>query len=426
MQNKKPHTSPFNIIVIVAALGYFVDIYDLILFQVIKNPSLEALGLKGQALTDAGLDLMNWQMIGMLIGGILWGILGDKKGRLSVLFGSIIMYSVANFANAFVTDIPTYALLRFVAGIGLAGELGAGITLVSETMTQKHRGYGTMIVVSFGVLGAVAANLVALNGDFFSGWFNKITGMSLATWQVAYIIGGVLGILLLFLRIGVYESHMYTSLGTEKLSRGNIFKLFSTKKTTVKYLCCIAIGIPIWYMIGILIALSRDISAAKGISNIVTGNAVMYFYLGTAFGDFMSGYLSQIFKSRIKIVYLYLSITVIAVPMYLFIPFIDPNMFYWICAFLGLASGYWAVFVTIASEQFGTNIRSTVTTTVPNFVRGSLVLLTLLLNLFRKNLNIDLIFSCLIVGIVAVAIAFYALSKLEETYQKELAYTEMM
>lgn len=426
MQNKKPHTSPFNIIVIVAALGYFVDIYDLILFQVIKNPSLEALGLKGQALTDAGLDLMNWQMIGMLTGGILWGILGDRKGRLSVLFGSIIMYSLANFANAFVTDIPTYALLRFVAGIGLAGELGAGITLVSETMTQKHRGYGTMIVVSFGVLGAVAANLVALNGDFFSGWFNKLTGMSLATWQVAYIIGGVLGVLLLFLRIGVYESHMYTSLGTEKISKGNIFKLFSTKKTTVKYLCCIAIGIPIWYMIGILIALSRDISAAKGISNIVTGNAVMYFYLGTAFGDFMSGYLSQIFKSRIKIVFLYLSITVIAVPMYLYIPFTDPNMFYWICAFLGLASGYWAVFVTIASEQFGTNIRSTVTTTVPNFVRGSLVLLTLLLNLFRKNLDIDLIFSCLIVGIVSVAIAFYALSKLEETYHKELAYTELM
>ena len=426
MEHKKQHTSPFNIIVIVAALGYFVDIYDLILFQVIKNPSLEALGLKGQELTDAGLNLMNWQMIGMLIGGILWGILGDRKGRLSVLFGSIIMYSLANFANAFVTDLDTYALLRFVAGIGLAGELGAGITLVSETMTQKNRGYGTMIVVSFGVLGAVAANLVALNGDFFSKLFTGITGISLAAWQVAYIIGGVLGLLLLFLRIGVYESHMYTSIGTEKISRGNILKLFSSKKTSIKYLCCIAIGIPIWYMIGILIALASNISAAKGISNIVTGNAVMYFYLGTAFGDFMSGYLSQIFKSRIKIIFLYLLITVIAVPLYLFVPYKDPSIFYWICAFLGLASGYWAVFVTIASEQFGTNIRSTVTTTVPNFVRGSLVLLTLLLNVFRKDFNMDLILSCLIVGIVSVAIAFYALSKLEETYHKELAYTELM
>ncbi len=426
MKHKQAHTSPFNIIVIVAALGYFVDIYDLILFQVIKNPSLESLGLSGQELTDAGLNLMNWQMIGMLIGGIVWGILGDRKGRLSVLFGSIVLYSLANFANAFVTDLNTYAILRLVAGIGLAGELGAGITLVSETMTQKHRGYGTMIVVSFGVLGAVAANLVALNGDTLSATMLELTGWKLVGWQVAYVIGGVLGILLLLLRIGVYESHMYSSIETEKISRGNFFRLFSSKKLMVKYLCCIAIGIPIWYMIGVLIALAKDISAIKGINNIVTGNAVMFFYIGTSFGDFMSGYLSQIFKSRIRIIFFYLSVTVIAVPLYLYIPFTDPAMFYWICAFLGFAAGYWAVFVTIASEQFGTNIRSTVTTTVPNFVRGSLVLLTLALNLFRKDLHFDLITSCLIVGIISLGIAFFALSKLEETYHKELGYVEMM
>jgi MFS transporter, putative metabolite:H+ symporter len=423
---KEAHKSPFNIIVIVAALGYFVDIYDLILFQVIKNPSLEFLGLTGQELTDAGLNLMNWQMIGMLIGGILWGVLGDRKGRLSVLFGSIILYSVANIANAFVTDLTTYAWLRLIAGVGLAGELGAGITLVSETMTQKHRGYGTMIVVSFGVLGAVAANLVALHGDYFSGVLFSITGHSYLGWQVAYIIGGVLGILLLFLRIGVYESHMYAEIETKKISRGNFFRIFQSKDLTVKYLCCIAIGIPIWYMIGVLIALAKDVSAIKGISNVVTGNAVMYFYIGTSFGDFMSGYLSQIFRSRIKIIFFYLCVTVVAVPLYLYSSFTDPVMFYWICAFLGFAAGYWAVFVTIASEQFGTNIRSTVTTTVPNFVRGSLVLLTLLLNIFRKNMALDLVTSCIIVGVIAVGIAFFALSKLEETYHKELRYTEMM
>ncbi len=426
MHPKKLHKSPFNIIVIVAALGYFVDIYDLILFQVIKNPSLEALGLKGQELTDAGLELMNWQMMGMLIGGILWGILGDRKGRLSVLFGSILLYSAANIANAFVTNITNYSWLRLIAGIGLAGELGAGITLVSETMTQKHRGYGTMIVVSFGVLGAVAANLVALHGDYFQGILFNITGQLFSPWQVAYIIGGVLGIFLLFLRLGAYESNMYTSLETVAISRGNFLKLFSTKKLFVRYLCCIAIGVPIWYMIGVLIALARDISSIKGIGNVVTGNAVMYFYIGTSFGDFMSGYLSQVFKSRIRIIFFYLAVTVIAVPMYLFIPFSDPVMFYWICAFLGFASGYWAVFVTIASEQFGTNIRSTVTTTVPNFVRGSLVLLTLSLNLFRKELGVDLILSCLFVGIIAVVLAFIALSRLDETYHKELGYMEMM
>jgi MFS family permease len=426
MRHKKLHTSPFNIIVIVAALGYFVDIYDLILFQVIKNPSLESLGLSGQALTDAGLNLMNWQMMGMLLGGILWGILGDRKGRLSVLFGSIILYSVANVANAFVTDLNTYAWLRLIAGIGLAGELGAGITLVSETMTQKTRGYGTMVVVSFGVLGAVAANLVALHGDYFSSVFYDLIGIRYAGWQVAYIIGGILGILLLFLRIGVYESHMYTAIETVKVSRGNFFKLFSTSDIFKRYICCIAIGVPIWYMIGVLIALAKDVSALKGIISVETGNAVMYFYIGTSFGDFMSGYLSQIFKSRIKIVFFYLLVTVIAVPMYLYLPITDPNMFYWVCALLGFASGYWAVFVTIASEQFGTNIRSTVTTTVPNFVRGSLVLLTLSLNIFRKDFEVDLITSCLIVGIISVGIAFFALTRLKDTYHKELAYTEMM
>ena len=421
----KPHTNTFNIIVVVAALGYFVDIYDLILFQVIKNPSLESMGLSGQQLTDAGLSLMNWQMIGMLVGGILWGILGDRRGRISVLFGSIIMYSIANTLNAFVTDIDTYAWLRFIAGVGLAGELGAGITLVSETMSKETRGYGTMIVVSFGVLGAVAANLVARNGDLFSGFFNKFTSTPFMNWQVAYIFGGMLGMVLLLLRIGMYESGMYKSMHEIKVPKGNFLKLFSTKKSAIKYLCCIAIGVPIWYMIGVLISLSKDITALKGIENINTGNAVMYFYIGTSFGDFMSGYLSQVFKNRKRIMLLYLSITVVMVPVYLYTSGVSAIVFYFICAFLGIASGYWAVFVTIASEQFGTNIRSTVTTTVPNFVRGSLVLLTLALNIFRKDLGIDLITSCLIVGIVVVVIAFVALSKLDETYGKDLDYVEV-
>ena len=425
MQQKKPLTSPLNIIVIIAALGYFVDIYDLILFQVIKNPSLESLGLSGQELTDAGLSLMNWQMIGMLIGGILWGVLGDRRGRLSVLFGSIVLYSLANIANAFVTNLEMYAWLRLIAGIGLAGELGAGITLVSETMTQKHRGYGTMVVVSFGVLGAVAANMVALNGSVFSGLLFSITGHHFLDWQIAYIIGGVLGIMLLILRLGAYESHMYVSMQTEKAVRGNFFMLFKSRKMFTKYFCCIAIGVPIWYMIGVLVALAKDISALKGINAVLTGNAVMFFYIGTSFGDFMSGYLSQVFRSRIRIVFFYLAVTVLAVPLYLYVPYKDPYLFYWICAFLGFASGYWAVFITIASEQFGTNIRSTVTTTVPNFVRGSLVLLTISLNFFRKDLGIDLITSCLLVGIIAVTVSFLALSKLEDTYHKELAYIEL-
>lgn len=404
---KQNSTNPLNIIVIVAALGYFVDIYDLILFSIVRVPSLLALGITQDNLLNEGSKLINRQMLGMLTGGLLWGIMGDKKGRVSVLFGSILLYSIANIFNAYVTSIEQYQWLRFIAGVGLAGELGAGITLVNETMTKEHRGYGTMIVVSFGVLGAVLANIVAKYG-----------------WQNAYIIGGIMGLVLLLLRIGVYESGMYHHVKKSKVSRGDFFMLFKNGKRFIRYLSCITIGIPIWYMIGILVTFSPEFAKELNIENVQAGSAVMYFYLGTSFGDFMSGYLSQVFKTRKKILLLYLIITVITVPIYLFTNNISSTTFYFICAMLGIAAGYWAVFVTIASEQFGTNLRSTVTTTVPNFVRGSLVLLTLLLDLFRKTFEFSLVHSALFVGIIAVGIAFVSLMGMHETFGKDLDYVE--
>ena len=414
---KEQLKTPFNIIVIVAALGYFVDIYDLILFGIIRVKSLNGLGITDpQQITDMGINLINLQMIGMLTGGIIWGIMGDKKGRVSVLFGSILLYSIANIANAYVQEIAdmigvsgitAYGWMRFVAGVGLAGELGAGITLVNEVMTKEHRGYGTMIVVSFGVLGAVAANLV-----------------SFVQWQTSYIIGGIMGLVLLMLRIGVYESGLYANVKESNIKKGNLLMLFSNWERFLKYLSCIAIGIPIWYMIGVLVILSPEISKSLGIEGVKPGDAIMYFYAATSFGDFMSGYLSQVFKSRKKIVFLYLMITVIMTPVYLYTKNISAIGFYVICGFLGIAAGYWAVFVTTASEQFGTNLRATVTTTVPNFVRGSLTLLTLLLNLFRNMMGYDIITSCLLVGIISILIAFAALFGLKETYGKDLNFVE--
>lgn len=405
--NQQSHRNPLNIIVIVAALGYFVDIYDLILFSIVRIPSLKALGIPDHLLLSEGTKLINMQMIGMLVGGVLWGILGDKKGRVSVLFGSILLYSLANIANAYIQDVEQYKWLRFIAGVGLAGELGAGITLVNETMTKEHRGYGTMVVVSFGVLGAVLANMVAKTG-----------------WQNAYIIGGAMGFVLLLMRIGVYESGMYHQVKASKIQRGNFFMLFTNKQRFIRYLSCTAIGIPIWYMIGILITFSPEFTKELGIEDVQAGNAVMYFYLGTSFGDFMSGYLSQVFRSRKKILLGYLVLTLLIVPVYLFLDHISADVFYLICALLGLAAGYWAVFVTIASEQFGTNLRSTVTTTVPNFVRGSLVLLIMLLDYLRKQLELPLNTSALIVGIISLTIAFISLAGMHETYGKELNYME--
>lgn len=399
--------NPLNIIVIVAALGYFVDIYDLILFSVVRKPSLQALGILEADLLTEGAKLINAQMFGMLLGGILWGIMGDKKGRVSVLFGSILLYSVANIFNAYVTSVEMYKWMRFIAGIGLAGELGAGITLVNETMTKEHRGYGTMVVVSFGVLGAVLANIVAKSG-----------------WQTAYIIGGIMGLALLVLRIGVYESGMYKTIKSSKVSRGDFFMLFKNLNRFIRYLSCIAIGVPIWFMIGILITFSPEFAQELGIENVQAGTAVMYYYAATSFGDFLSGYLSQVFKSRKKILFAFLICSVITVPFYLFANGITAQMFYIICALLGVASGYWAVFVTIASEQFGTNLRSTVTTTVPNFVRGSLVLLTMLLAYFRSAFEMSLVTSAACVGIIAFIIAFISLAGMHETFGKELNYVE--
>ena len=422
--------NPHILIIIVAALGYFVDIYDLILFNVVKKESLEQIMAYADASErkNTGIFLFNMQMTGMLIGGILWGIWGDKKGRLSVLFGSIMLYSAANIANAFLTDVTTYAIVRIIAGIGLAGELGAGITLVAETMSKEKRGYGTMIIVTFGALGAVIAALVGAEGHIVGKWLSSILGTPVANWQVAYIIGGVLGLLLLLLRVGTIESGMFKSMQNKEISRGNIKILFNNKERFFKYLNCILIGVPIWYIIGLLVANSQEIFAVdldiKG--QVINGKALMFAYLGLSFGDLISGLLSQFLRSRKKVVFLYLGFTAFLMFYFLFLmKGASAEHYYLISFLLGTASGYWAIFVTIASEQFGTNIRSTVTNTVPNFVRGSVPIITSSFGFFTAVLSNN-IYSALIVGIICVALAAWANYRSKETFAKDLNYLETM
>lgn len=416
--------NPFNFLVIVASLGYFVDIYDLILFNVIKKESLEALGLGGADYESNEIFLFNCQMIGMLTGGIIWGVMGDKIGRLKVLFGSILLYSSANIANAFTTDLTSYAIVRFLAGLGLAGELGAGITLVVETMHKEFRGYGTMIIVTFGALGAVFASIVGKEGALFAGWFNDLTGGSFAGWQMAYIVGGVLGLLLLFLRVGTIESGMYKQLETDQhVSRGDFKIIFGKRENLLKYINCIMIGLPIWYIIGVLIALSLGITRETGIENVVTGTAIMYAYIGLSVGDLLSGLLSQYFRSRKKVVIGYLISSAVLILIYLFPVSKSLTWFYFLCFLLGCATGYWALFVTIASEQFGTNIRSTVTNTVPNFVRGAVVPITLLYKALEPVFH-SRVYSALTVGTLCIILAFYAILSVKETFSKDLNYIE--
>ncbi|MBK9295227.1 MAG: MFS transporter [Oligoflexia bacterium] len=393
--------------VVVAALGYFVDIYDLLLFSIVRVASLKSIGVSEEHLLEKGVLLINCQMAGLLLGGILWGILGDKKGRLSVLFGSIFLYSAANIANAFVNSVEAYAVWRFIAGLGLAGELGAGITLVCELMDKKSRGFGTTIIASVGVLGAVVAALV---GDFFS-------------WRIAYIVGGVMGLTLLALRVGVAESGMFTRIASAKIKKGDFLSLFLNYKTLLKYLRVVLVGVPIWYTIGILITFSPEFGKSFSMASIPSaGKAVMYSYIGLALGDLSSGLLSQVLKSRKKVFTIYIFMLAFFVWSYFMWAGQSLFMYYFICGCLGFAAGYWAIFVTSASEQFGTNIRSTVTTTAPNFVRGSVIPITTAFEFFRLSFGIQT--SAIIVGVATIAISLTALYGMQESFAKELNYTE--
>jgi hypothetical protein len=343
-----------------------------------------------------------------------------------VLFGSILLYSIANLINAFVTDVTSYAVVRVIAGIGLAGELGAGITLVSEMMSKEKRGYGTMIIVVFGALGAVVASLVGSEGEVIGNLINSLSGVQLANWQVTYLVGGFLGLFLLLLRVGTIESTYFEKMSDNKqVSKGNLKIIFFNKKNFIKYLHCIIIGIPIWYVVGLLVMNSKDnFAPLLGIENIENGTAVMYTYLGLSFGDLVSGLLSQLLKSRKKVVAIYLVFTLILVTSFLFfMEGISAEVYYVVCFLLGTATGYWAIFVSIAAEQFGTNIRSTTANTIPNFVRGSVNLIMLGFGLLMA-LNLGDAWSAYIVGLVFILLALFSLSQLKETFGKDLNYFE--
>lgn len=421
MQTSLPDTGPtkkevglFSLPVIVAALGYFVDIYDLLLFGIVRVPSLKALGLTAEQISTEGTRIFNWQMVGLLLGGILWGILGDKRGRLSVLFGSIITYSIANIACGFIPKVtfmePTsyYALMRFVAGVGLAGELGAGITLVSEVLPTRLRAIGTSLVAGVGLSGAVVA--------YFT--------VKLFDWPLAYFIGGGLGIGLLLLRVGVVESGMFQNVSANQAVRkGNFFAFFTNSNRLSRYLKCIGLGIPTWFVIGVLATFSNEFGIALGITEeIKPGLAIMWCYVGLSTGDLASGFISQSLASRKKAVSLLMLFTLIATIIYLFAGLKTASGLYITCLALGFGIGYWAMFVTIGAEQFGTNLRATAATTIPNMVRGLTFPMTTLYQ-FVKPLH-GVIYAGAVVGLIAFVLGFYCILTIPETHGKEMDFIE--
>ncbi|HEV3251514.1 MAG TPA: MFS transporter [Puia sp.] len=397
----------FQLATIVSALGFFVDVYDLLLFGIIRKPSLTDLGLSASEVLVQGEFIISVQMAGLLLGGILWGMLGDKKGRRSVLFGSILLYSVANILNGMVHTTTQYAIMRFIAGVGLAGELGAGITLVSELLPREKRGMAAAMVASFGILGAVTAFFMK---EFFF-------------WRTCYYIGGALGLLLLLLRVRVHESSLYAEIRTTDVQRGNFLMFFTKKERFLRYLRCILIGLPAWYIIGVLITFSDQFGAAFGIPDIDPGKAIMYLYLAIAFGDLSVGLLSQRLKSRKKALFIFYGITIFFSILFFLQRNGSATLFYFICAGLGYGTGFTVVYITMSAEQFGTNLRATAAISIPNMVRGALPLILLLFK-FIRNLFNSYVIGGWVTGVILMVIALIAAYYTEETFGRELDFVE--
>lgn len=413
--------SPTNIAILVAALGYFVDVYDLILFNVVRWQSLEDLGLTIEQQTQTGVWLLNLQLIGMLVGGVFWGILGDLRGRRSVLFGSIILYSVANFLNAGVgatsgafsfvggfDAITAYGVLRFVAGVGLAGELGAGVTLVAEISSRQGRGIAVTIIGAVGVVGAVTAGLV-----------NEVVG-----WRNSYAIGGVMGFALLALRFAVFESGLFDAMKSEgtNVSRG-LLPLLKSWTLVFRLTKIVVVGMPIWFTLAILVGLAPKIAGEMGLSPTPKpGHLVALFYSGAIFGDIASGLLSQRLKSRKIPIGIFLFGTAVACALVLLL---GPRSAAWYGAatvVMGFFSAYWIVVITTASELFGTNVRATVTTMTPNLIRASAVPVTIFFSIVAEPLGA--IGATWLSGGVCFALAALALWRLPEPFGCDLNFFE--
>jgi MFS family permease len=409
--NNNKQIGLFSLPVFVAALGYFVDVYDLLLFTIVRQPSVLAVGSSLETIIVDSAHIINWQMSGLLIGGIIWGVIGDKQGRLKVLFGSILLYSVANILTAYVQTVDQYAYCRFIGGIGLAGELGAGITLVSEMLPKNKRGIGTSMVAGIGLFGAVFA--------YFTFKYTQ-------DWRLCYKIGGGLGFFLLVLRVRVAESFMFESAKLANINKGNFLMFFTSYKRFSKYIKAILIGLPTWFVIGVMVNYSNKFATGLYGENLIdSGRSVMFAYVGIAVGDLLIGWVSQYFKSRKKALLLFYSISILGMALFFSTFNSNDTRMYAICAFLGFSTGYWAIFNQMAAEQFGTNLRATAATTIPNMVRGALPLINFLfLDILQKSMGWTIVQSGIVTGIIVMGITLVAFVFTEETYHKDLDYLE--
>lgn len=391
--------------IMVSALGYLVDVYDIMIFTAVRVPSLVDIGIPQSELLQTGLSILNWQLVGMLLGGLFWGVIGDRKGRLTVLFGSIFLYSTASLLNVFVTTSSQYIALRFIAGFGLAGELGAGVTLVSELLPIRWRGYGTMLIASIGVIGGILAGLM---GQY-------------AHWKTCYLLGGILGLSLLFIRVQVVESGIFQKLSPHKLRQGDLTHLLFNAKLLKRYLACLFLAVPAWIVMGLFTTLAPEISYDINPSQTLTSaSALFYMSLGLGLGDFSSSWLSQQLHSRKKILVLFISIMFFLTLVFSLGLIKTANSLLTLYFCFGLGAGYWAVFMMAVAEQFGTNLRATVTVSIPNFVRAMGVPLTFAIEFLRGKIGLNPTMSILLFAMSAIAL--FSVKSLNETFHKDLDF----
>lgn len=407
LQVPKNH-SFINAAVIVSSLGYFVDVFDILLFSILRKPSLADIGLSGAEILNDGEYLLSIQMIGLVVGGLAFGVIGDRKGRLSVLFVSILTYSVANILNGFVTNFEQYAVLRFISGVGLAGELGAGITLVSELLPKAKRGISSAFIGCFGFMGAIFAFIVT---EYFD-------------WRTCYFIGGGMGLLLLVCRFNVKESMVFKRMSTKVVSKGNFFLFFKKRERALRYVKCVLIGIPSWFVVGIMVTFADEFARNFQIDGVRTGKAILYCYMGLIAGDLSAALLSKAMRSRKKPILMYYIFT--AIVTFLFFQLQGgraTSVMYFFYSLMGFGIGYSIINITMAAEQFGTNLRASAAISVPNMIRGSVPVLLLLFSSMRTIVN-DYLAGAWITGLIILILGLWAVLTIPESYDNELDFLE--
>lgn len=404
------------LLILVASLGYFVDAYDLIIASVVRSSAIVELGLAqvGTPEHTKYAQLFEYvQSAGILLGGIIFGVYSDKKGRKKALYYSIAIYSIANILNGLLSaSVPfvgtVYCILRFICGFALAAELSIGIVMISETMKAKHRGYGTMIVVSFGILGAV---LAAVLFEFIG-----------IHWQTLYLIGGIAGVLLLIFRFSVKETNPFLDLENQESERGSWVMIFKNRRLLKILFNAILLGFPIYFFISIPIKFATDYGKELGLT--IKGTIpIIVFYIAMSVSDIIANYLCQLFENRKKVLYFYLGLCTISVFLLHFYPPTTPEQYFYLFSpLMGFASGYWALLITFTNEQIGTNIRSTYTTAVPNVVRSLFIPIQLLLTVLQPTFGTST--SVFYIGVLAVILALLGLYSLKETWGKNLKFID--